>query len=88
MTELDRNQLKSEDAQAQASTANVLKGDFAQGMRTEPAKNEGPDFARGERTVAMVDEGGPDYARGERSLPATPEGPDYARGLRGKIGAD
>ena len=86
MTELDQQQLKSEEAQSQASTESVLKGDFAQGMRTEPVKNEGPDFARGERTMPTVDEGGPDYARGERIQPASPEGPDYARGLRGKLG--
>ena len=87
MTELGQQQLKSKDAQSQASTENVLKGDFAQGMRTEPVKNEGPDFASGERTLPRVDEGGPDYARGERFLPPTPDGPDYARGLRGKTGA-
>jgi hypothetical protein len=86
MTELDQKQLKSEDAQAQASTESVLKGDFTQGMRTEPVKNEGADFARGERTVPPVVEGGPDYARGERTLPPMPEGPDYARGIRGKQG--
>ena len=84
MTKLDRQQLKSEDAQAQASIESVLMGDFAQGLRTAPVKNEGPDFARGERTLPAVNEGGPDYARGERTQPPSPEGPDYARGQRGK----
>jgi hypothetical protein len=86
MTELDQQQLKSEDAQAQASTESVLKGDFALGLRILPAPNDGPDFARGERALPTVNEGGPDYARGVRTLPPTPEGPDYARGLRGKQG--
>jgi hypothetical protein len=87
MTELDQQQLKSENAQTQVSPASGLKGDFAQGTHREPVKNGGPDFARGERTLPGVDEGWPDYARGERTLPAAPEGPDYARGLRGKMGA-
>ncbi len=86
MTELDQQQLKSGDAQTRASSDSGLKGDFAQGMRIQPVKNEGTDFARGERTVPRIDEGGPDYARGERTMPFTPEGPDYARGLRGKQG--
>ena len=86
MTELDQQQLKSENAQTRSSCDSGLKGDFAQGVRTEPVKNEGPDFARGERTMPAVDEGGPDYARGERTQPPSPEGPDYARGLRGKLG--
>ncbi len=86
MTELDQQQLKSEDAQTQASSNNGLKGDFAQGIRTLPASTAGPDFARGERTMPPVDEGGPDYARGARTMPPSPEGPDYARGLRGKQG--
>ncbi len=86
MTELSQEQIKRGDDQGQASSEIELKGDFAQGMRTEPVKNDGPDFARGERTLPPIDEGGPDYARGERTLPPTPEGPDYAQGLRGKLG--
>ncbi len=86
MTDIDQQQLESEDAQTRASTKSVLKGDFAQGMRTEPVKNEGPDFARGERTMPAVNEGGPDYARGEHTHLPSAEGPNYARGLRGKLG--
>jgi hypothetical protein len=84
MTELNQQQLSGRDAQAQTSTDSKSKGDFAQGMRTEPAALEGADFARGERTVPPNQEG-PDYARGERTLPAAPEGPDYAHGSRGRL---
>ena len=86
MTELVQPQVESKNLDAQTARQNDMKGDYAQGMRTLPASNEGPDFARGERTLPPVAGGGPDYARGERSLPPTSEGPDYARGLRGKQG--
>jgi hypothetical protein len=82
MTELNQQQ-RGGAAQAQTSTDSKPKGDFAQGMRTEPAILEGADFARGERTLPPNQED-PDYARGERIIPAAPEGPDYARGLREK----
>jgi hypothetical protein len=85
MTELNQQQLRSEDVQAQSSSENVLEGDFARGMRTLPATNDRPDFARGARTLPPNNEG-PDFARGERTLPPTPERSDYARGLRGKQG--
>ena len=42
---------------------------------------EGPDFARGERTKPTPDEG-PDFARGERTKPTPDEGPDFSRGER------
>jgi len=87
MTELTEQQIKQKDAEVRAAATIELKGDFAQGMRSEPVKNGGPDFARGERTMPRVDAEEPDYARGERTLPAASEGPDYARGLRGKLGA-
>ena len=87
MTELDQQQLESENTQTRAATDNGLKGDYARGMRTLPVLNEGPDFARGERTLPPVNnEEGPDYARGERTIPLQGEGSDYARGLRGKLG--
>ncbi len=85
MTELDQRESKSEAAQAQASSENGMKGDYARGMRTLPATHDRPDFARGERTLLSTSEEGPDYARGERTLPPRPEGPDYARGLRGNL---
>ncbi len=84
MTELNQPQSDSENLDAQTTSQNGMKGDYAQGMRTGPASNDGPDFARGGRTMPPVNEGGPDFARGERTMPPTPEGPDYARGLRGK----
>ncbi len=85
MTEADQRKSKSEAAQAQPSSENGMKGDYARGMRTVPASNDGPDFARGERTLPPLSEGGSDYARGERTLPPRLEGPDYARGLRGNL---
>ncbi len=87
MTELDQQKLGSENAQAQAAAKNGMKGDYASGMRTLSASNDGPDFARGERTMPSVNEGGPDYARGERTMPPAQEGSDYARGLRGRLKA-
>ncbi len=49
MTELDQRKSKSEAAQAQASSENEMKGDYARGMRTLPPRLEGPDYARGLR---------------------------------------
>jgi hypothetical protein len=86
MTTLDQPQMTLKNGEAQTALQNGLKGDFAQGIRTLPASTAGPDFARGERTMPPVDEGGPDYARGARTMPPSPEGPDYARGLRGRQG--
>ncbi len=84
MTMLAQPQLESKKLDAQTAPRTVvMPGDFAQGMRTAPAINEGADFARGQRNLPVISKGSPDYARGERALPPTPEGPDYARGVRG-----
>ncbi len=58
------------------------RGDYALGLRTEPMQsNEGPDYARGSRTLPR-ETAGPDFARGLRTLPREAVRPDFARGVR------
>lgn len=66
---------------AQPASEEALKGDYAYGLRTQPAEAGGPDFAQGERTQP-AEPSQPDYARGERTQPSKPGAPDFARGQR------
>ncbi len=72
MSKQNKDETKTNKKSSEESTAPVppvpLKGDFAEGERTEPPEPEGPDFARGERTEPPEPEG-PDFARGERTMP-------------------
>jgi hypothetical protein len=75
------------DADAMPTPAH---GDFARGMRDEPAAPIEPDFARGMHSEAAspahTGDEGPhhgDFARGMRDGETQPVAPDYARGQRG-----
>ena len=63
----------------------ALKGDYAYGLRTQPAAAGGPDFAQGERTQPAKPSRS-DFAQGERTQPPAPGTADFARGQR-KSGA-
>jgi hypothetical protein len=71
------------DSRREEDTDTPAHGDYARGMRDQPADPVEPDYARG--TSEKENESLPahgDYARGMRDETASPVAPDYARGQR------